>query len=233
MSSDPKQNINATVSVTHVIVFNIVYLSSIESILSYTEIIYFVFLNSAVLRDLQNHTLLFAEMNIFILSLLPRVCAQWHIDVHVRKMIIEYAQLLSTAHRELDMGILSIEMDSVLYRKTHLNHPCAKWVRESSMNYCYLYELFVALCDEYIYRFGKIHLTDKKLRVVLRKLPQCIPQKQFTKFPQAIPDGYKNDDVCKAYREAYSGSKRFTKAGKPMDKWTLREIPEFMRTNQL
>lgn len=160
-----------------------------------------------------------------MLSLFPRICAKMHIDMHVRKMIIEYAQLLSTAH-----WVLGTDIDSgVLYRSTHVNHPCGRWVRESSLNYCFLYELFVALCDEYVFRFGKTHLTDTKLREVLRVLPLNIPQRPLTRFPQAMPDNYKTEDVCEAYRAFYSGSKRFTKAGKPMDTWTRREIPNFMK----
>jgi len=38
-------------------------------------------------------------MNIFYLDPQPRLCAQYHCDKHVVKMILEYAQLLSTAHR--------------------------------------------------------------------------------------------------------------------------------------
>lgn len=169
-------------------------------------------------------------MNIFLLSLSPKTCAKWHIDAHVRKMIIEYAQLLSTAHRELDE--IGTELDSVIYRKTHVNHPCAIWVRQSSMNYCLLYELFVALCDEYTYRFGKVHLTDTKLRHTLRKVPKGIPNAPFTKFPQAMPDEYKTEDVCEAYKRFYDGSKRNTKAGKAMDVWTRRDVPEFMLCQQ-
>lgn len=41
-------------------------------------------------------------MNIFALSRDPFVAASYHCDRHVVKMIIEYAQLLSTAHRVLD-----------------------------------------------------------------------------------------------------------------------------------
>jgi hypothetical protein len=40
-------------------------------------------------------------MNIFYLSDDPVQCAKWHCDQHVTKMILEYAQLLSTAHRVL------------------------------------------------------------------------------------------------------------------------------------
>ena len=41
-------------------------------------------------------------MNIFYLNNDARVCAQMHNDSHCSNMIIEYAQLMSTAHRVLD-----------------------------------------------------------------------------------------------------------------------------------
>jgi hypothetical protein len=41
-------------------------------------------------------------MNIFALATDPVLAAQMHCDKHVVKMIVEYAQLLSTAHRVLD-----------------------------------------------------------------------------------------------------------------------------------
>lgn len=41
-------------------------------------------------------------MNIFVLSPIPHEAARFHCNAHVVKMIVEYAQLLSTAHRLLD-----------------------------------------------------------------------------------------------------------------------------------
>ena len=41
-------------------------------------------------------------MNIFYLHHDPIVCAAMHCDKHVVKMILEYGQMLSTAHRVLD-----------------------------------------------------------------------------------------------------------------------------------
>ena len=41
-------------------------------------------------------------MNIFYLDKEVVPCAQMHLDKHCVKMILEYAQLLSTAHRVLD-----------------------------------------------------------------------------------------------------------------------------------
>ena len=41
-------------------------------------------------------------MNIFYLHPIAKICAVYHSDKHVCKMIIESAQMLSTAHRVLD-----------------------------------------------------------------------------------------------------------------------------------
>lgn len=41
-------------------------------------------------------------MNIFVLSQSPQEAARYHCDKHVVKMILEYGQMLSTAHRLLD-----------------------------------------------------------------------------------------------------------------------------------
>ena len=41
-------------------------------------------------------------VNIFYLHEDPVQNAKWHIDKHIVKMPIEYAQLMSTAHRMLD-----------------------------------------------------------------------------------------------------------------------------------
>ena len=41
-------------------------------------------------------------MNIFYLDHNVKSCAEQHVDKHVVKMIVEYAQLLSTAHRVID-----------------------------------------------------------------------------------------------------------------------------------
>ena len=55
-------------------------------------------------------------MNIFYLSESPKQCAEWAVDKHVVKMILETAQLLSTAHRVLD-GTMSVNV--VNGRKKH------------------------------------------------------------------------------------------------------------------
>lgn len=137
-------------------------------------------------------------MNLFILDSNPMKAARDHCDRHVVKMILETAQLLSTAHRVLD------QCDDVeLYKATHINHPCAKWVRECSDNYLWAYHLFIALCDEYKTRYGKIHVTDTKLRSRLARPPRNIKYGIQTPFVLAMPEECKVSNPVASYRLYY------------------------------
>lgn len=129
-----------------------------------------------------------------------------HNDKHCIKMILEYAQLLSTAHRVLDgvatvvrrettgrkqtRYILDGDRDGVLYSATHINHPSAIWVRQSDLNYNWLFSLYQALMDEYTYRYGKVHKCSE-LELYLAELPTNIPQGDFTQPTPAMPDEVK------------------------------------------
>jgi len=55
------------------------------------------------------------------------------------------------------------------------------------INYEWLYRLFCATCDEYTFRYGKIHLTDQKLRHVLSHKPKNIAKKPFDAPWRAMP----------------------------------------------
>jgi len=159
-------------------------------------------------------------MNIFYLHKEPTTCAEFHCDKHVVKMILESAQMLSTAHRVLDGETFADH--NRLYKLTHGNHPSNVWLRASNMNYRHLYELFIALCDEYTYRYGKIHATDAKLRIPLAMTPRNIVNGPMSQPPQCMPDEYKEDNSINGYRNYYLGEKAY------MCKWTKREIPAFM-----
>jgi hypothetical protein len=174
-------------------------------------------------------------MNVFYLDADPRKAAHMHLDKHVVKMIIEYAQLLSTAHRMLDGEMyldktkngrsikrwrLDDEREEILYKASHVNHPSAVWVRQSEQNYKWLYQLWYELCKEYTFRYGKEHLTFTKLKNVIGFPPKNIDNLNFTQPTPAMPDEYKYDgDSLKSYREYYKGAK------KSFAKWTKREVP--------
>ena len=99
-------------------------------------------------------------MNIFHLDNDPIKAAQMMLDKHVVKMIVEYAQLMSTAHRVLDgehyygktVNGRKIArwkhptLDNQLYKASHVNHPSNIWLRESDDNYFWLYRHFRSAC---------------------------------------------------------------------------------------
>jgi len=179
-------------------------------------------------------------MNIFYLDHDVTKCAEMHNDKHVVKMILEYAQLLSTAHRVLD-GTLSVglsasgrkktsyvlmdQREPVLYSATHINHPSAIWVRQSDKNYSWLFEMFEALLEEYTYRYGKKHACEK-LVWLLEVRPNNIPRGNFTEPTPAMPDDVKiPGDSIKSYRNYYINNKTH------LANWKKRTTPEWYIAN--
>ena len=155
-------------------------------------------------------------MNIFCLDSNPISAAKFQCDKHVVKMTLESAQLLCSAHLILDGN----EASENFYRLTHKNHPCTIWTRENSSNYKWLYEHFTGLCDEYRFRYGKTHLTDKKLRNDLSIPPANIMSAELTPFALAIPDQFKVVCPVESYRKYYR-----SKTSQFQMKWTKREVP--------
>jgi hypothetical protein len=159
------------------------------------------------------------------------------VDKHVVKMILETAQLLSTAHRVLDgkatygksktgrkvkRWLLSGERQDHLYSATHVNHPSAVWCRASNNNYNWLYCHFLGLLSEYTYRYGKVHKCQGMTKW-LQYPPYNIPVGYLTPVTPAMPDEYKVPfDTVASYRNYY----RVAKAR--MHKWTKREAPEWI-----
>lgn len=174
-------------------------------------------------------------MNIFFLDRDPKICAQMHCDKHVVKMIIEYAQLLSTAHRILDGDSyldsssgrkiqrwkLNDPRENVLYKASHINHPSAVWTRQSKENYSWLVDMWRHLLNEYTYRYGKKHKTEELL-FALSRTPKNILDISWIDPPPAMPEYCKiKDDSIISYRNYYIQEK------KSFAKWTKRNIPEW------
>ena len=167
-------------------------------------------------------------MNIFYLSHDVKECAQFHNSKHVIKMILEYSQLLSTAHRILDNGCLSQELDAKLYKLTHKNHPSAIWVRQSISNYMWLSHLLVELCKEYTYRYGKVHKCERDglVDVLLNTVPNNISNNPFTEPTPAMPDDVKvKGNSIASYRNYYVKNKQHL--AKWSGKINNRDIPNW------
>ena len=177
-------------------------------------------------------------MNIFYISADPAQAAEWMVDKHVVKMILESAQLLCTAHRIHDgketLGksatgrnvkrwLLPDAREHVLYSATHINHPSAVWCRQSVMNYNWLADHMFALLYEYTHRYNKEHKVQGELSYMLQSPPFNLKEYDMTKMPSAMADEYKiSDDPLVNYRNYY-------KVGKArMHKWTNRQPPEWI-----
>lgn len=182
-------------------------------------------------------------MNIFYLHNDTRVCAEMHNDKHCVKMILEYAQLLSTAHRVLDGNVsiglsktgrkqtryvLSDNREHLLYSATHINHPSATWVRQSYNNYFWLADLLVELCKEYTYRYGKVHKVERDglLNMLLHAPKNINLSAPFTEPTPAMPDDLKvPGDSINSYRTYYNIGKTH------LAKWKNRPVPYWFSAN--
>lgn len=155
--------------------------------------------------------------------------------------------MLSTAHRMLDGYAIknpdkpeksrarlwihpTPEMNALLYKAVHYNHPCTVWTMTSEENYLWHYEHFVALCDEFTYRYDKVHRSDALLRKILAASPRNIPKIGRTQFPLAMksnPECMFPDDPVKSYRLFYQ-----TKQDRFKMVWAKRDIPDWFKIKE-
>ena len=179
-------------------------------------------------------------MNIFFLNRDPETAAREHVDKHVVKMIVEYAQLLSTAHRMLDgieytdyskngrkikrYRLENPNKEKVIYKACHYNHPSAVWVRENRLHYQWLYRLFKKLGHEYTHRYGKVHSTNLLLNQLLEDSPTNIPVIDWKDPPPAMkhyPDCIVPGDSLQSYKNYYIVAKAY------FAKWSKRDTPKW------
>jgi len=157
-------------------------------------------------------------MNIFYLHHCPRTAARYHCDKHVVKMVLEYAQLLCTAHHTARTPTLPPSSTLSLYKPTHRNHPSAIWVRQSPAHYRWLYALLTHLLEEYTHRYSRIHSTARLLPILAHA--SSFTQTHFDQPPQAMPPAYHSTtSSIKAYRRYYKNDKihfaKYTKRTTP------------------
>jgi len=207
--------------------------------------------DSATIEDLR-------EVNIFYLDHDPVFAARAHCDRHVVKMILETAQLLSSAWHVLNPEAVETDIDSTdpafpradverakaaglpfdtkyylrgtnqrIYAPTHLNHPCAEWVRSSGGAYAWAWRLGMALLDEYTFRYKRAHATAPILRT-LEAWPHAVPREPHAEPPCAMPEAhwvYDGDclDAELSYRAYYRDGKRH------LLQYTRRAPPAWLR----
>ena len=164
-------------------------------------------------------------MNIFYTDICAQQCAKNMCDIHVNKMILETAQLLSTAHAEHGTWVEG------MYKPTHKNHPSAIWARETGGNYAWLYEHFDSLIAEKLHRTDKVHASSRLL-TALYEIPKPLYSSigSLTPMPQCMPDEFKTEDSTVAYKKYYVAKLlEWISRDKPLKpKWTNASIPEWI-----
>ena len=156
-------------------------------------------------------------MNIFHLHKDPKTCAEYHCDKHVVKMILETAQMLSTAyHRHFDNG-------TELYKTAFPKHPMTIWVGNSGANFFWTIQLLDQLIYQYTVRYKKVHTTIRISNLFHSKYKYWHDLTgDFTTPPQCMPEQYKHKDYITAYKQYYIGEK------KRFAKYTGVDFPDFM-----
>ena len=169
-------------------------------------------------------------MNIFILDEDPVIAARMLCDRHIPKMIVESAQMLSTAHRLLDGSPTKRRSrsgktiqtyyefkdmrDELYYTAVHKHHPCTTWTMASIENYNWHYGHFAEMSKEFTFRRQKKHATWEKIGMILAAPPINIPKIKRTEFAQAMshyPECKVEGNAVQAYRNYYHRAKPFAK----------------------
>jgi hypothetical protein len=146
-------------------------------------------------------------MNLFILSLIQREVAEYMMDKHVSKILLEAVQMLCSAKRILDPE--DEETNAKMYKLAHKNHPVTIWVRKSLANFMWTLDLVEELHKEWRFRyqhpdtkFHKSYLMAQILRANVPS-PEKFLEKGLTPFALAMPDKYKTDDPVQSYKNYY------------------------------
>lgn len=180
------------------------------------------------------------SMNIFILDHDMEVNVQYYMDAHIRKMIIESAQMLSMAiwwyyyQEEYPLEYFQSESNRNQFKtitglytpsRKHLYHPCTKWARESYENFQYLKQLGLHINAEWQYRYDHNKYTNHGSAIVIKNMidPIRLPNKGLTPFYTAVTEQCKDDDPILAYRKYYIYEKQH------LAKWKNRRVPSWFR----
>ena len=143
-------------------------------------------------------------MNIFILSLIQKKIAEFMMDKHVSKILLESVQMLCSAKRVLDP-----ENCEGLYKMAHKNHPVTIWCRKTKENYMWTLDLVEELHNEWRFRYGHPESKFHKSYLIALQLRANVPSDDkfeetgLTRFAMAMPDEYKMEDPVEAYRNYY------------------------------
>jgi len=144
-------------------------------------------------------------MNIFFLDRDPYKAALALCDKHVPKMLLESAQMLSTAVQ----ANAKKKFDD-LYKPAYPKHPMTIWVGFNRDCFRWALENAVYINHQYEQRFNKGHKSFRVIETIYNNnYIDDISNGFFKEPPQCMPDEYKDKDYITAYRKYYQGAKAY------------------------
>jgi|TARA_R100000479_G_scaffold72514_1_gene35121 hypothetical protein len=180
-------------------------------------------------------------VNIFALSRNPQEAALEMLDKHIVKMPTETCQMLHTnvlyfdyiEHYGEEPTLAQVkqfhrDINSKLMKPAMLNHPSTIWARQNPHNTRWLYEHGKALCEEYTYRYGKVHGSQSRILDIAYTIDEDSNWSFATPVTIAMDDKYRLvkdnripdwDFVINSYRHYYlQGKWRFAE-------WRANRMP--------
>lgn len=145
-------------------------------------------------------------MNIFAVDVNPIRAAGSLCDRHVVKMPLESTQMICTVAR-----FFNVESR---YKSTHEKHPCVEWLAGNRKAWNWHLEYTRALFNEYTYRYGRKHRSQKVFEEVTARFEGPTNDSAYMpSFVLCMPDKYKKFawsqmDAVTAYRHFYIMEKR-------------------------
>lgn len=162
-------------------------------------------------------------MNLFVLDTMPDVAARFNCDRHVVKIILEAVEMMGYAYSHGEFKPLPW----LSPKRRHLNHPMSKFVRASKQNFDWTFQHTVALCDEYTFRYKKVHAYKKHVDWIGMNFPLSnLHDLGRTDWPRCFGPWREvvgvTDDAVYDYRRYYMIAKRFAT-------WKHRPIPDWYK----
>lgn len=142
-------------------------------------------------------------MNIFFIDPDPLAAAGKLYARHKLKMLLESTQMLCNAVRHNCPVTFD---ENIMYAKTHDNHPCSLWTRESMSNFLWLYDHAYQLTIHYSAKYGKRHKCWDVL-CYIKTLNMDFDKVELTEPPQCMQIRYKSGNPIVAYRMYYVAEK--------------------------
>lgn len=143
-------------------------------------------------------------MNIFAVNPDPIISAKELPDRHVTKMILESCQMISLVFSShyWDIGEV-MKVDGTPFKTAKgafKKHPCTIWAAESVENCAWLIQHACGLCEEFKFRYNKLHGLTKSVfdtkKLFHRETGEVITVFRGVEgFARAMPDVLKFDDT--------------------------------------